>query len=67
MSGVSMGRVVWVWGRGRGCLVATSGGYTCLSRHFSSYIVLSLGSTESDHIISEPCCKEVTYIRHIVE
>ena len=29
--------------------------------------MLSLGSTESDHVISEPCYNEVLYNRHIVK
>ena len=30
-------------------------------------ITLSLGSIETDHVISEPCYNEVTLYRHIVK
>ena len=30
-------------------------------------ITLSLGSIETDHVISEPCYNEVTFYRHIVK
>ena len=31
---------------------------------FNLIIMLSLGSKETDHVISEPCFNEVIYIRH---